>query len=136
MRTAEEAVAGADIVVSAGPILGEPRPVIRREWLKDGVLGLPIDFDSMWGGVDLDVGTYFVDDLAQYRHYQEQGYFRAAPEPRGDLGDLISGRVPGRQSPAQRIVSMNLGVAICDMATAALIYERAVQEQVGTVLDL
>jgi ornithine cyclodeaminase/alanine dehydrogenase len=136
VRSAEEAVAGANIVVTAGPILHEPQPVIRREWLKEGVLGLPIDFDSMWGGADLDVGTYFVDDLAQYRHYQGQGYFRAAPEPRGDLGDLVVSRVPGRQSAAQRIVSMNLGVAICDMATASLIYERAVQGQVGTILDL
>jgi len=132
----EEAVRGADIVVSAGPILKHPRPSIQREWLKPGCLGLPVDFDAMWTGPALNLDRYLVDDLAQYRYYEQQGFFGAAPAPVGDLGDLLTGRCPGRLTAKERIISMNLGVAIADMPTARLIYERALAAGRGHILPL
>jgi ornithine cyclodeaminase/alanine dehydrogenase len=132
----EEAVRGADIVVSAGPILKHPRPNIEKNWLKPGCLGLPVDFDAMWTGPALQLDRYLVDDLAQYRYYEQQGFFAAAPEPAGDLGDLLAGRCPGRKSEKERIISMNLGVAIADMPTARLVFERALASGKGQVLPL
>ncbi len=132
----EEAVRGADIVVSAGPILKHPRPTIAREWLKPGCLGLPVDFDAMWTGEALNLDNYLVDDLAQYRYYEQQGFFAAAPEPAGDLGDLLAGRCPGRTNPQERIISMNLGVAIADMPTARVVYDRAIAAGKGRILPL
>jgi len=132
----EEAVRGADVVVSAGPILKHSRPTIDRDWLKPGCLGLPVDFDAMWTGPALNLDRYLVDDLAQYRYYEQQGFFAAAPKPLGDLGDLLAGRVTGRTDDKQRIISMNLGVAIADMPTARTIYERALAQGRGHVLPL
>ncbi len=134
--SAEAAVRGADIVVTAGPIRKEPQPVVRREWLSPGALGLPIDFDSMWTPQALGGGRYFVDDLAQYGYYATQGFFREAPQPAGDLGDLVTGRVDGRRTPDEVIVAMNLGVAVADMALAAAVYQRANAAGAGTVLPL
>ncbi|MDA8343954.1 MAG: ornithine cyclodeaminase family protein [Thermaerobacter sp.] len=134
--SAEAAVRDADIVVTAGPIRKEPQPLVRREWLKPGALGLPIDFDSMWTRSALGAGRYYVDDLEQYRYYEAQGYFRESPQPVGDLGDLSTGRVEGRQSADEVIVAMNLGVAIADMAMAAIVYQRALAAGTGTVLPL
>lgn len=137
VASAEAAVRPADIVVSAGPILKRPNPVVQAEWLKEGALGLPIDFDSMWSGAALSLGNkYYVDDLGQYKHYQGLGYFNEAPAVLGDLGDLLTGRVPGRTSPTEPIISMNLGTAICDMALAARIYQRALERNIGTLLPL
>lgn len=132
----EEAVRGADIVVSAGPILKHPRPTIERQWLKTGCLGLPVDFDAMWTGPALSLDRYLVDDLAQYHYYEQQGFFAAAPTPAGDLGDLLAGRCPGRTDQKERIISMNLGVAITDMPTARVIYERALAAGKGQTLPL
>ncbi len=132
----ERAVHGADVVVTAGPILKQPSPVVQGAWLKEGALGLPVDFDSMWTEGALHAERYYVDDLAQYRYYQGQGFFGGAPAPSGDLGDLLTGRIASRQTDAERIVSMNLGVAIADMPYARVAYERALEKGVGAVLPL
>jgi ornithine cyclodeaminase/alanine dehydrogenase-like protein (mu-crystallin family) len=43
---------------------------------------------------------------------------------------------PGRQSSRERTVACNLGLAIDDLATAPLVYERAVEKGLGTRLPL
>lgn len=45
---------------------------------------------------------------------------------KGDLADLVSGRVEGRSSSDEIIVFDSTGTAIEDVASAAIIYERAV----------
>jgi len=136
-ETPQTAADGADILVTAGPILKSPSPTLRAEWLKEGILGLPVDFDSYWQPGALQLSErYYVDDRAQYRYYQTQGYFGGAPEVQGDLGDLLTGRVPGRGSDRERIVAMNLGLAIEDVVTARLVYERALERGLGEALEL
>jgi len=127
----EEAVRGADIVVSAGPIVHPPRPRIKRDWLKRGCLGLPIDFDSMWTMEAMHLDRFLVDDMQQYHVFREQGFFQTSPPPDGDLGDLLNGRCPGRTKPGERILSMNLGIAVLDIPLAKLVCERAVDRGLG-----
>ena len=135
--SAEEAVSSADIVVSAGPIVKRPNRLIQRSWFKEGCLGLPIDFDCMWTAEALGLSDrYFVDDVAQYRYYEGEGFFGGAPRVDGALGGILTGDVAGREHSRQRIVSMNLGVAIADMVTARLVYDRALNECVGRKLSL
>src|SRR5262245_15819047 len=38
------AVAGADVVVTAGPIVRNPHPSIEADWLSEGMLGVPLDY--------------------------------------------------------------------------------------------
>src|SRR5262249_15006852 len=72
----EEAVAGAEVIVTAGPILNPPRPVIEAAWLRPGVLGLPIDFDSYWTvGALAAADKFYVDDVQQFEYYRSDGYF-------------------------------------------------------------
>ncbi len=131
------AAVGADVLVTAGPILKHPCPTLRADWLKEGILGLPIDFDSYWQPEALRLSDrYYVDDRAQYHYYQGQGYFGGAPEVQGDLGELVTGKVPGRGSESERIVAMNLGLGIEDMVTARLVYERALALGMGQALEL
>ena len=77
----EQAVRGADLVVTAGPILKQPDPVIESEWLSAGVFACALDFDSYFAPAALKACDGFVtDDTAQLRHYQGIGYFRDIPE--------------------------------------------------------
>jgi ornithine cyclodeaminase/alanine dehydrogenase-like protein (mu-crystallin family) len=76
------------------------------------------------------------DDEGQLSYYRTVGYFRETPDPYADLGDLVTGRKPGRQNPEERTMSLNLGLAIEDVATARLIYERALSAGIGTDLPL
>ena len=48
----------------------------------------------------------------------------------------MAGPEPGRRSEDERTMSMNLGLAIEDVATARILYQRAVAQGVGTELPL
>ena len=79
----------------------------------------PVDFDSYWQGEALkEIDKLATDDLAQMSYYREVGYFKQTPEPDADLGEIVGGQKPGRTSADERTMSMNLGLALSDMATA------------------
>lgn len=135
--TAEEAVRGMDLVVTSGPILEHPNPPIPAGWLEPGAFAGALDFDSYWQPTAFaEVDRLVTDDRAQLGYYRTVGYFGDTPEPDADLGELVTGRKPGRESPAERTLALNLGLAIEDVATARLIYERAVAAGTGTELPL
>lgn len=137
VSTPEDAVRGMDLVVTSGPILKHPTPTIPAGWLAPGAFASPVDFDSYWTPEALaEVDLLATDDVAQMSYYRTVGYFARTPEPYGDLGELVTGRKPGRASEDQRTMSMNLGLAIEDVATARTLYERAVAAGAGVELPL
>jgi ornithine cyclodeaminase len=54
----------------------------------------------------------------------------------GEIGEVLSGAIPGRRSASEVTVYKSLGVAGQDMASALLIYQRAVERGVGTVAPI
>jgi ornithine cyclodeaminase/alanine dehydrogenase len=135
--TPREAVTGCDIVVTAGPILKKPHATIQAGWLDEGAFASLVDFDSYWHPEAMAQAAKFcTDDTPQLRQYQQMGYFRQIPEIHADLGELVSGQKSGRQAPAERTMTANLGLAIDDMAVAPLLYQRALERGIGTWLDL
>ncbi len=131
------AVVNADLIVTSGPILKAPTPVIDVDWLAPGAFASPVDFDSYWTGAALhQADKLATDDIAQLDHYREAGYFGDTPEPYADLGQIVAGHRPGRESRHERIISINLGLALEDMATAMPIYQRALELGIGTRLPL
>jgi len=121
-----KAVEDCDIVVSAGPILKHPQPVIEASWFKDGGFACLLDFDSYWKPEAMhSMNKFCTDDAEQLAYYKTQGYFPYIPDVYADLGEIASGKKAGRESPEERIMSMNLGLAIEDVATAILVYRKA-----------
>jgi ornithine cyclodeaminase/alanine dehydrogenase len=132
-----DAVRGLDIVVTSGPILRRPQPTIPAGWLAEGSFASLVDFDSYWTGAALrQADKLATDDKEQMTYYRREGYFRETPEPYADLGEIAAGKKPGRESDRQRTMTINLGLALDDMATAILIYRRAVQAGIGQELPL
>jgi len=132
-----KAVEGCDIVVTAGPILKHTKPVIEASWFKDGGFACPIDFDSYWKPEAMhSMHKFCTDDLEQLLYYRSVGYFQDIPHVHADLGELVTGRKAGRENDLERTMSMNLGLAIEDMATAIKIYEKAKSRGIGTWLKL
>jgi ornithine cyclodeaminase/alanine dehydrogenase-like protein (mu-crystallin family) len=135
--TPREAVTGCDIVVTAGPILKQPHATIQADWLDEGAFASLVDFDSYWHPDAMAQAAKFcTDDTPQLRQYQQMGYFKQIPEIHADLGELVSGQKPGRQTPTERTMAANLGLAIDDMAVAPLLYQRALERGIGTWLPL
>lgn len=134
---AREAVADLDLVVTSGPIRKDAEPTIEPGWLSPGAFACPLDFDSYWQGDALrQADRLATDDLAQLEYYRTVGFFRDTPQPYADLGELVAGVKPGRTSSEERTISINLGLALDDMATAILLYRRARASDVGTELPL
>ena len=132
--SARSAVIGADVVISGGPILNPPEPVIDADWLSDGVVGVSIDYDSYWTPAAMKTMSLIVtDDRGQIDHLKEYGLFLGVPKLDGELADVLLGRLR-RQSPKDRILCFNLGIAIEDLVTAVDIYKRAVSKSAGTTL--
>ena len=132
-----EAVQSADIVVTAGPIVRPPHATIQAGWLSEGAFASMVDFDSYWSGPALaEIDKFTTDDIPQLEHYRTLGYFQEIPPLYGELGELVTGRKPGRQTAEERNVACNLGLAIDDLATAPLVYKRAVKKGLGTWLSM
>jgi len=132
-----KAVENCDIIVTAGPILKHPHPVIEASWLKEGGFACALDFDSYWKPEAMhSMNKFCTDDRNQLAYYRKVGYFSNIPQVYADLGKIVNGKKPGREDPKERIMSMHLGLAIEDMATAILIYKKAHKAGVGTRLPL
>jgi ornithine cyclodeaminase/alanine dehydrogenase-like protein (mu-crystallin family) len=135
--TPAAAVHGADIVVTCGPILHHPKPVVAMEWLKKGVFLSAVDLDSyIKPEVFKAAGKLYTDDIEQFQGYSRQGYFAGIHDPIGDLGELVAGKKPSRQSDEELTMTANLGLAIEDIAVAARIYQTAKERGVGRMLPL
>ncbi|MBI2387319.1 MAG: ornithine cyclodeaminase family protein [Elusimicrobia bacterium] len=133
----EDAVRGLDLVVTSGPILKKPSPVIEAGWLAPGAFASPVDFDSYWTPAALrQIDRLATDDHAQFGYYKESGYFLKTPRPYADLGEFAAGLKKGRRSDGERTMSINLGLALEDMATAVLVYRRALSRGAGRRLPL
>jgi ornithine cyclodeaminase/alanine dehydrogenase len=133
-----EAVEGCDVVVTAGPIKKHPEPAIVADWFGEGALGVPLDYDSYWTPQAMaKADRFYTDDTAQILATRDGGhYFQRIPDIYADLGEVIAGRKEGRKNPRERLLCMNLGLALEDMATAPLVLERAVSLGLGTRLLL
>lgn len=135
--TLPAAVRDLDIVVTSGPILKHPTPPIPPGWLAPGSFASLVDFDSYWQGAALrEIDKLATDDHAQMNYYRREGYFRETPMAYADLGELAVGSKPGRETPQERTATINLGLALDDMATAIRIYHRAQEQGIGTQLPL
>jgi alanine dehydrogenase len=134
-----EMMDGADVVVTAIPIVTKPEPPLAAGMLKKGGLGVSLDYDSAWTGRAMKECDKFVsDDISQLLHTKKEGvYFSGIPEKiYADLGELAANLKPGRQNDTERIFCMNMGIAVDDMVTAKLIYEQALKKGAGTRLPL
>ena len=137
VTTPQEAVTGCDLVVTAGPILKKPHQTIKAGWLDQGAFASLVDFDSYWQPAAMkEVDKFCTDDLKQFEYYKSVGYFQDVPPVHADLGELVAGLKPGRESAEERTIACNLGLALDDMAVAPTIYHRAKEMGIGTWLPL
>jgi ornithine cyclodeaminase/alanine dehydrogenase-like protein (mu-crystallin family) len=137
VKTPREAVSGCDIVVTAGPMMKKPHGTIQAGWLDQGAFASLVDYDAYWQSAAMQESDRFcTDDINQFRMAQQAGYFKDIPELHADLGELATGQKPGRQTPQERVMTANLGLALNDMAVAPLIFQKAKDKDIGTWLDL
>jgi ornithine cyclodeaminase/alanine dehydrogenase-like protein (mu-crystallin family) len=140
--SAQEAVEGADVVVTATSSVD---PVLRREWLKPGA------HVNVIGGRpptmrELDVATvaestFYTDkresaenEAFDYRDALDAGVI-GPDHIRGEIGEVLIGTAPGRTSPDELTVFRSLGLAVEDLAAAEYVVRRARERGVGVEVE-
>lgn len=142
-ETAEEAVRGADLIVLA---TSSGVPVVRVSWISPGAhivsVGAPRPDHREIDPELTQRARLFVDSRAGA--LAEAGDVvmgiaegRFGPDHIvGELGELVLGRIPGRQSHDDITIFKSLGMAVEDLATADLVYRRAIESGVGSSQQL
>jgi ornithine cyclodeaminase/alanine dehydrogenase-like protein (mu-crystallin family) len=131
-----EAVNGSDLIVTAGPILHKPHATIPAGWMDKGAFASLVDFDSYWAGEAMrETSKFCTDDVPQLEHYRKIGYFRDIPPIYASVGELVSGTKRGRENAKEKTMTCNLGLAMDDMATAPIVFRRAIERNIGIWLQ-
>ena len=131
--SAADAIAGADIVITATGKLDEP--IFEEAWVEAGALVLPVH-PRGWEGDMMDkADRMIVDDRAQFESYLD-GVYPRLRRADAELGEVITGAIPGRLSPTERILNFNLGLAIHDVLMANEVSRRCRAKGLGTSLTL
>lgn len=133
---ARHAIEPADIVVTSVPAADGFVPFLDGGWLKPGAFAAMVDLGRSWRPETIrDFDVMATDDRVQSTVIAADGKLaHAGPWP-ADLADLVAGRHPGRTGPRQRTGFIFAGMALADLAVAALVYRRAVAADAGTRLE-
>ena len=141
-KNSQECLEGADIMVEATR-LTEPRPLLKTEWVRPGCFVVPYGTICANEITLTDVmDKIVVDDWGQCKEGGKLGslspHVRAgkltAQTLYAELGDIVAGKKPGRESDQERILFWHRGLSTNDIALGQLYYEKALAMGIGTKL--
>jgi ornithine cyclodeaminase/alanine dehydrogenase len=122
--SAQEAVQDADLVVSSVTMSPRLVPFLDGYWLKPGAFAAVTDLAAPWRAEGMTAFERLViDDLEQEATMAKP--MVALDRVAGDLAGLVNGDIPGRRSDHERTAFVFRGIALGDLALAALAYQRA-----------
>lgn len=131
-------VATADIIVTCTPAT---RPLIEVRHLRPGLFIAAVGADNPAKSEispEVMAQALVVPDLTEQAaamgdlHHAIAAGLLTAYDVHGELGDVISGGVPGRQTADQIFLFDSTGTALQDVVVASLAIERATSRDIGT----
>jgi len=136
--TAEQAVRGADIIVTA---TSSREPIIKREWIAPGshinAVGSSIKSTRELDSETVAAASLFVD--RRESTLNESGdYLMSGVGPdhiRAELGEILTGKAKGRTSTGEITLFKSLGLAVEDLASAQFLFEKAKRGGTGTWVE-
>jgi ornithine cyclodeaminase len=141
VATVEEAAADADIIIDASRLVSE-EVILPNALIEPGTLVIPYGaVRSTDPTLPFVADKFIVDDWAQaaasgFGHYCQlisDGTLTRA-HVYAEIGEIVAGRVSGRERDDETIVFWHRGFAISDIVLGALALERARAVGVGTPL--
>jgi ornithine cyclodeaminase len=135
----EEAVRGADVVAAT---THSAEPVVRAAWVKPGAHVSSVGYNAPGSELDPELvraATIVIESRDSAFSPPPGG----APELAGcdpasvvELGELISGAKTGRRTPVEITLYKSVGVAVQDLAAAALVLAAARERGAGLEIEL
>ena len=143
VATAEEAVAGADLICTTTT---SSEPVVHGAWVAPGA---HVNAVGAYNPANRELDSELVARARLYADRRESMLSEAGefliPKGEGlfgdehivgEIGELLAGRVAGRRSPEEITLFKSLGIAIEDLASAHRIYEICKERELGTWVDI
>ncbi|SFP50931.1 ornithine cyclodeaminase [Amycolatopsis arida] len=137
--SAEAATRAGDVVI---PCTVTDRPYLPFAWLRPGAFVANVSIMDVHRDVFLNADKVVVDDWEQSNRERKvinqlvlEGKF-SRERLHAELGEVLAGTRPGRESADEIILLNPMGMAVEDIACAAEVYTRARRQGVGTWLDL
>jgi alanine dehydrogenase len=137
-----KAVAESDICVTCTP---SKAPFLKREYVSKGTFIAAVGADSEekqeLEPELMQSNKVVVDLLAQcatigeLHHALEKGLVTRS-DVYAELGEVIAGKKAGRTDSDEVIIFDSTGMALQDVAAAAMVYEKAIRSGSGTVVNL
>ena len=136
----EEAVRGADVVAAT---THSAEPVVRLDWVSPGTHIGSVGFAAP-AGFELDpelvrAATIVVESRGSSFAPSPAGAPELAgidPESVAELGEIVAGTRPGRTSRDEITLYKSVGVAVQDLAAAALVLNAARERGAGLEIEL
>ena len=141
--TASEAVEGADIICTTTT---SHEPVLKGEWVSPGA---HINAVGAFQPTTRELDTQAVVQARLYVDRRESTLHEAGefliPKSEGgigdehiigELGEVLSGKAPGRGSPDEITLFKSLGIAIEDLAAAHHVLHKALESHTGAWLEI
>ena len=135
----EEAVRGADVVHAA---THSAEPIVSAEWLGEGAHVGSVGYNAPGSELDPELvraATIVVESRESVFAPPPAGAAELAgidPESVSELGEVLAGSKRGRTTPVETTLYKSVGVAVQDLAAAALVLTAARARNVGLELDL
>jgi ornithine cyclodeaminase len=141
--TVPEAVEDADIICTT---TAAPEPVIQGEWIAAGAhvnaVGSSVPFTRELDTAAVAKSRLFVDrrestlnEAGDFLFPKKEGAI-GDDHILGEIGEILLGKVKGRQSAEEVTLFKSLGLAVEDIASAQHIYANAVEKGMGTAVEL
>jgi ornithine cyclodeaminase/alanine dehydrogenase-like protein (mu-crystallin family) len=137
VRDLRAALAQSDICVTCTP---SHAPFVARGDLAPGTFVAAVGADSEGKqelAADLVASSAVIVDLGEQcasigeLHHALDAGLMTVDQVRAELGEVVTGKKPGRISDDEIVIFDSTGTALQDVATASLVYERAVFEGCG-----
>ncbi len=143
IETAEEAVAGADLICTTTTAT---EPVVQGAWVSPGA---HVNAVGAYTPATRELDSALVAQARLYADRRESLLSEAGefliPKGEGligdehivgEIGEVLTGRAPGRTSPDEITLFKSLGIAIEDLAAAHRVYEIAREKDLGTWVEI
>jgi ornithine cyclodeaminase/alanine dehydrogenase-like protein (mu-crystallin family) len=143
VSTPRDAVDGADLICTT---TSSPEPILLGEWLAPGA---HVNAIGAVGPASRELDTTAVSRSRLYVDRRESAvneageFVQAQAEGAigqdhivGEIGEVLAGTAPGRQTQEEITVFRGVGLAIEDLAAARVIYQRAVDGGAGVRVEL
>jgi len=143
VKTNEEAVRGADLIVTA---TSSQEPVLYKDWISPGAhvnaIGTHSPNSREIDSATMAAARIFVDrresalnEAGDYLLAAKEGLINADSIV-AEVGELLIGTKEGRNSVDEITLFKSLGLAIEDVASAEYLYQKALSQNFGTWVNL